>query len=139
MTPFWILSLCHCTYYRGKYSLEENNDSILKFPFLWILTLQALVSIETRQCFHLQLICSAEPLHNAEVRSAHPLPKFWVKKFTQNLLSALGTRGSSTSMDSATLRAGGTTAFITEKKKSIFTVAKNLQVDPSSSSQCCPG
>lgn len=40
---------------------------------------------------------------------------YQVKIFTQNLLSALGTRSSSTSMDSTTLRAGGTTAFITEK------------------------
>lgn len=46
----------------------------LSFLFCGILTLQALVSIEAHQCFHLQLICSAEPLHNAEVRDSHPLP-----------------------------------------------------------------
>lgn len=50
---------------------------------------------------------------------------YQVKIFAQNLLSALGTRSSSTSMDSTTLRAGGTTAFITEKKIHFYCCKKS--------------
>ena len=55
-------------------ALRKTMTLFLSFLFCGILTLQALVSIEAHQCFHLQLICSAEPLHNAEVRDSHPLP-----------------------------------------------------------------
>ena len=48
-----------------------------------------------------------------------------VKKFTQNLLSAFGTRGSSTSMDSTTLRPGSTTVFIIEKKIHFYCCKKS--------------